>query len=113
MNVLRDFSQPDVRCLNTKGCIISCSELHKLVISHPFISTISNTYIIFKFPSITANMVNMSLRTLDFTKFLGSEKERHEFCHAFLDGITEVGFVKLINHGLDEKTNSELFQQVG
>lgn len=57
-------------------------------------------------------MVNMNLRTLDFTKFTGTNEERKEFCQAFLDGITEVGFVKLINHGLDDKTNSELFQQV-
>ncbi|EUC43580.1 hypothetical protein COCMIDRAFT_100510 [Bipolaris oryzae ATCC 44560] len=56
-------------------------------------------------------MVNMNLRTLDFTKFTGTDQERKEFCQAFLDGITEVGFVKLINHDLDDKTNSELFQQ--
>ncbi|EUC34386.1 hypothetical protein COCVIDRAFT_40399 [Bipolaris victoriae FI3] len=56
-------------------------------------------------------MVNMNLRTLDFTKFTGTDQERKEFCQAFLDGITEVGFVKLMNHGLDDKTNSELFQQ--
>lgn len=64
------------------------------------------------FSHLTANMVNMNLRTLDFTKFTGTDQERKEFCQAFLDGITEVGFVKLMNHGLDDKTNSELFQQV-
>ncbi|ENI02702.1 hypothetical protein COCC4DRAFT_200687 [Bipolaris maydis ATCC 48331] len=53
----------------------------------------------------------MNVRTLDFTKFTGTDQERKEFCQGFLDGITDIGFVKLINHGLDDKTNSELFQQ--
>ncbi|EMD97901.1 hypothetical protein COCHEDRAFT_1165294 [Bipolaris maydis C5] len=56
-------------------------------------------------------MIDMNVRTLDFTKFTGTDQERKEFCQGFLDGITDIGFVKLINHGLDDKTNSELFQQ--
>lgn len=65
-----------------------------------------------KFSNITAKMIDMNVRTLDFTKFTGTDQERKEFCQGFLDGITDIGFVKLINHGLDDKTNSELFQQV-
>lgn len=54
----------------------------------------------------------MDIRTLDFTKFHGTPEERQQFSNEFLAGLTEAGFVKLVNHGLTKTDFLKLFQQV-
>jgi isopenicillin N synthase-like dioxygenase len=57
-------------------------------------------------------MSNLKLRVLDCAKLYGSDREQKEFAHDFLAGITEVGFLKLVNHGLTEDDINMLLQQV-
>lgn len=47
----------------------------------------------------------MSVRTLGFSKFVtGSSLEREALAKELVKGFDESGFVKLINHGVPEKT---------
>lgn len=52
--------------------------------------------------------------TLDLSHFTsGSEEQRQKFVQDLLASFDESGFVKLINHGFDEKQLSKLFTWVG
>lgn len=47
----------------------------------------------------------MDLPTLDFAQFLhGSEEKRVELAVALVNSFESHGFVKLINHGIQEET---------
>ncbi|KAB8218714.1 putative gibberellin 20-oxidase [Aspergillus novoparasiticus] len=51
----------------------------------------------------------MSIRTLDFAKFVGgTERERHEFATSLLDGFVKEGFVKVVNHGFSKADLDQL-----
>ncbi|KAK6829434.1 hypothetical protein PG987_010018 [Apiospora arundinis] len=52
----------------------------------------------------------MDVKTLDFSKFQGSEAARSEFAHELLKAFSDAGVVKLINHGFDGETMSRLFR---
>lgn len=54
----------------------------------------------------------MHVKTLDFSKFQGSESARLEFSRELLEGFKNEGFVKLINHGFDEEAINQLFKWV-
>ncbi|KAF2762357.1 oxidoreductase [Pseudovirgaria hyperparasitica] len=53
----------------------------------------------------------MDLLTLDMAKFHGTKSEQREFSNQFLQGLTDAGFVKLVNHGLTEEDMTMLFKQ--
>jgi len=56
----------------------------------------------------------MDLPTLDFSAFLhGGEAERVELAKALVDSFQKYGFVKMINHGLPEKTVKDFQSAVG
>ena len=57
----------------------------------------------------TANVI----RRLNFGKFLhGNAAEQHEFCQDLSYALCNVGFVKLINHGIDDEKLDQLFAWV-
>ncbi|KAI5921648.1 putative gibberellin 20-oxidase [Camillea tinctor] len=51
----------------------------------------------------------MQVPTLDFSHLHGSDEERLAFSRALLQGFSEIGFVKIINHGFSEEDISQLF----
>lgn len=61
---------------------------------------------------ILCSSENMDVKTLDFSKFQGSEAARSEFAHELLKAFSNAGVVKLINHGFDGETMSRLFRWV-
>jgi isopenicillin N synthase-like dioxygenase len=56
----------------------------------------------------------MAVPILDLSRFMnGSAIEEQEFAHDLLNGFTGSGFVKLVNHGISDKTIQKLFSFVG
>lgn len=55
----------------------------------------------------------MTLPTLDLSLFTnGSDTVRRKLASDLLDSLSHHGFVKLVNHGISEKTVSRLFEWV-
>lgn len=54
----------------------------------------------------------MAVRTLDLAKFHGSDVEQQEFARDLLEGFSETGFVKLVNHGFSQEDLTKLFAWV-
>lgn len=55
----------------------------------------------------------MSVPILDHQHFThGNEKQRSEYAEQLVASLKSHGFVKLINHGIDDPTIDELFKRV-
>ncbi|EKG15387.1 hypothetical protein MPH_07438 [Macrophomina phaseolina MS6] len=53
----------------------------------------------------------MAFRVLDGKRFAsGSAQERAEFCEALVDGFSQQGLVKLVNHGISDGDIEQAFQ---
>ncbi|TQS32450.1 hypothetical protein Golomagni_07229 [Golovinomyces magnicellulatus] len=53
---------------------------------------------------------NKTVPRLDFSKFLkGGELDKAEFCQDLVDSLCNVGFVKLINHGIQDDELAHIF----
>lgn len=51
--------------------------------------------------------------SLDFSLFLGgTEHQRQEFCDQLLHAFSQLGFAKLVNHGIKEDVVQDLFEWV-
>ena len=55
----------------------------------------------------------MTLPTLDLSLFASSKEiQRIQFASDLLDSLSLHGFVKLVNHGISDKTIDQLFEWV-
>ena len=54
----------------------------------------------------------MAIRTLNFAESYGSDKEQQTFARELLEGFSEAGFVKLVNHGVSLEDLNQLFAWV-
>jgi isopenicillin N synthase-like dioxygenase len=55
----------------------------------------------------------MALRTVDLSGFLhGNEEQRRQVAAELVDSLKALGFVRLINHEVPEKTIEGLLEQV-
>jgi isopenicillin N synthase-like dioxygenase len=54
----------------------------------------------------------MAVRTLDFARFYGSDEEQQTFAQELLEGFSESGFVKIVNHGVSLEDLAHLFAWV-
>ncbi len=54
-----------------------------------------------------------TVHQLDFSRFMdGDRKEQHKFCRDLVGCLTNIGFVKLINHGISDDELREVFDWV-
>lgn len=57
--------------------------------------------------------IQTSVRTLDFARFTsGDNRDQSEFAHDLVDSFISKGFVKLINHGIQDEEIRRLFDFV-
>ena len=56
------------------------------------------------------SFATMGLPTLDLSRFIrGDDMDRKSFGSELLDSLSQHGFVKLVNHGIEDEEVCELF----